>query len=347
MPRPSALIPWLVLIATLLHGCAGGPELPDLPDRHGRGGMAAVTVLDERGEEAILAAGGCNFPEGPPWEGGVKRYYRDVLLLSRHDGVWTWSKVGELPHDVAYAAFTATPDRRAMVIAGGCDEKAHHSATLVVGADGKVRTLASLPAPRAFAGHASDGRTLLVVGGSDHPDAMRTALPCLELDLTRPSAGWTRRDDLGSWGILPLVGRAGDGALIASGCGLKEQDGKPFRVYGSSVLLAQGSDRRESTLARPIVAAAGPGVPSAGRLIFVGGDDGRHYPRPPKDHPGLSRDIIAFDGMTPHVIGRWPEPVVTAPLLRLGNRLVTVGGEDRPGHRTAKVSAWPLPAERR
>ena len=26
---------------------------------------------------------------------------------------------------------------------------------------------------------------------------------------------------------------------------------------------------------------------------------------------------------------------------------VTVGGEDRPGHRTAKVSAWPLPAERR
>jgi len=49
--------------------------------------------------------------------------------------------------------------------------------------------------------------------------------------------------------------------------------------------------------------------------------------------------------MTPHVIGRWPEPIVTAPLLRLGDRLVTVGGEDRPGHRTAKVSAWPLPAE--
>ena len=138
MPRPSALTPWLVLVATLLHGCAGAPDLPDLPDRHGRGGMAAVTVLDERGEEAILAAGGCNFPEGPPWEGGVKRYYRDVLLLSRHDGVWAWSKVGELPHDVAYAAFTATPDRRAMVIAGGCDEKSHHSTTLVVGADGKV-----------------------------------------------------------------------------------------------------------------------------------------------------------------------------------------------------------------
>lgn len=343
MPRPRALSPWLVLIATLLSGCAHVPTLPDLPDRHGRGGMAAVTVLDERGAEAILAAGGCNFPEGPPWEGGVKRYYRDVLLLSRRDGVWSWKKVGELPHGLAYAAFTATPDRKAMVIAGGCDEKVHHSATLVVGTDGNVRTLPALPGPRAFAGHASDGRRLLVIGGSDHPDATRTDLPCLELDLTQAAAGWTRRDDLGPWGILPLAGRVDDRTLIASGCALRAQDGKPFRVYGSSVLLAQGSGRSESTLARPIVAAAGPGVPTAGRLIFVGGDDGRHYPRPPKDHPGLSRDIIAFDGLTPRVVGRWPEPVVTAPLLRLGDAVVTVGGEDRPGHRTAKVNAWLLP----
>ena len=343
MPRPSALASRLVVTAALLTGCLTEPALPDLPDRHGRGGMAAVTVLDEDGQETILAAGGCNFPDGPPWEGGAKRYYRDVLLLSRRDGVWTWRKVGELPHAVAYGAFSASPDRRSMVIAGGCDERTHHSATLIVGADGKVRRLPSLPGPRAFAGGATDGRTLLVVGGSDHPDATRTTLPCVELDLTNPAAGWRRRDDLGSWGILPLVGRAGGRTLIASGCQLKAEDGRPFRVYVSSVLLTRDGDRRESSLDRAVVAAAGPGVPSAGRLIFVGGDDGRHYPRPPQDHPGLSRDIIAFDGASSCVIGRWPEPLVTAPLLRLGDALVTVGGEDRPGHRTAKVNVWSLP----
>ncbi|MGA0133034.1 MAG: hypothetical protein ACO3ND_01590 [Opitutales bacterium] len=343
MPRPSALPSLLAVLTACLAGCASDLALPDLPDRHGLGGMAAATVLAEDGTEAVLAAGGCNFPDGPPWKGGAKRYYRDVLLLSRSGGAWRWRKIGELPHAIAYAAFAPSPDRKSMIIAGGCDEKVHHSATWLVGADGSVRKLPSLPGPRAFAAGASDGSTLLVAGGSHRPDATHATLPCVELDLTAPDKGWRRRDDLGTWGILPLVGRSGASTLVASGCRLKAQDGKPFRVYGSSVLHMRGSERRESSLARPIVAAAGPGIPAGGRLIFVGGDDGGHYPRPPEDHPGLSRDIIAFDGVTPRVIGRWPGPLVTAPLVRLGDTLVTVGGEDRPGHRTAKVSTWTLP----
>ncbi len=345
MPRirawPRPLLAVLFVLAGTVRPQA--ENLPDLPDPHGRGGMAAVTVLDGDGEEAVLAAGGCNFPDGPPWDGGVKRYYRDVLLLSRKDGAWTWKKVGELPRAVAYAAFTASPDRKSMVIAGGCDEKEHHASTLLIGTDGKVRQLASLPGPRAYAGHLTEGGSLIVAGGTGHPDATETSLPCVELDLTSGEAGWKIRHDLGTWGMLPFAGRSDSGILIGSGCVLKPQDGKPFRVYGSALLLMDGSKRSVSELRRPVVAAAGPGVPVGRRLIFVGGDDGSHYPKPPKDHPGLSRDIFAFDGLSLSVIGRWPEPLVTAPLLRLGDSLVTVGGEDRPGHRTAKVSRWTIP----
>jgi len=347
MPRPSAFRRLLVLTLTglLSPAHAGAEALPDLPDPLGRGGMAAVTVLDEKGQEAILAAGGCNFPDGPPWDGGVKRYYRDVLLLSRNGAVWTWKKVGELPRAVAYAAYAVAPDRKSMVIAGGCDEKAHHAEVLRVGGGGEVSTLAPLPGPRAFAGHAYDARRLVIVGGSDHPDATSTTLEAVELDLGATMRPWETRKELGTWGILPFVGLFSDGLLIGSGCALKAQDGKPFRVYSSSLLLSAKEGAAKSELARPIVAAAGPGVRCGKHLLFVGGDDGSHYPRPPKDHPGLSRDIVAFDGVRMRKVGTWPGPVVTAPLLRLGDSLVTVGGENRPGHRTAKVSSWTIPEE--
>ncbi len=347
MPRPSALRRLLVVTLTglLTPAHAGAEALPDLPDPLGRGGMAAVTVLDEKGQEAILAAGGCNFPDGPPWDGGAKRYYRDILLLSRQGGAWAWRKVGELPKSVAYAAFAPTPDRKAMVLAGGCDEKVHHAETLRIGIAGEVSTLAPLPGPRAYAGHAFDARRLIIVGGSDHPDATTTALEAVELDLGEAAARWKGRKELGTWGILPLVGLFSDGLLIGSGCALRPLDGKPHRVYGASLLLNTPGGAARAALARPLVASAGPGVRCGGLLLFVGGDDGSHYPRPPKDHPGLSRDIVAFDGVKMRKVGIWPARVGTAPLLRLGDSLVTVGGEDRPGRRTAKVNVWPLPEE--
>jgi hypothetical protein len=46
-------------------------------------------------------------------------------------------------------------------------------------------------------------------------------------------------------------------------------------------------------------------------------------------------------------VGEWPHPVAVAPLLRLGDDLVTVSGEVRPGVRTPKLTRWPIPAKYR
>jgi len=46
-------------------------------------------------------------------------------------------------------------------------------------------------------------------------------------------------------------------------------------------------------------------------------------------------------------LGEWPHPVAVAPLLRLGDDLVTVSGEIRPGVRTPKLTRWPIPAKYR
>jgi len=126
-------------------------ELPDIPDPHGRAGMMAAVILDGDGREAILAAGGANFPGKPPWEGGAKVFHRDIFLCRRGaDDRWTWRKVGDLPAPNAYAAFCASPDRKALIIAGGADADKHLDAVWKVGADGRCETFADpLPQPLA------------------------------------------------------------------------------------------------------------------------------------------------------------------------------------------------------
>jgi N-acetylneuraminic acid mutarotase len=47
------------------------------------------------------------------------------------------------------------------------------------------------------------------------------------------------------------------------------------------------------------------------------------------------------------VVDQWPHPVATAPLLRLGDDLVTISGETRPGVRTPACTRWTIPAKLR
>jgi N-acetylneuraminic acid mutarotase len=47
------------------------------------------------------------------------------------------------------------------------------------------------------------------------------------------------------------------------------------------------------------------------------------------------------------VVGQGPTPLTTAPLLRLGDDLVTISGETRPGVRTPACTRWTIPAKLR
>ncbi|MFN5655353.1 MAG: hypothetical protein ACK47U_05700, partial [Verrucomicrobiota bacterium] len=90
------LTPLLGLFVAALTVAQGEP-LPDLPDPLGRAGMIAAVLREADGSEVIVAAGGSNFPDKMPWQGGQRKYHKDILKLARKDGVWSWSKLGELP----------------------------------------------------------------------------------------------------------------------------------------------------------------------------------------------------------------------------------------------------------
>src|SRR4051812_16523557 len=118
-------------------------RLPALPDREGFAAMFAGVSGD-----ALLVAGGANFPEKRPWEGGTKVWYDNVWALEKPDG--TWRKAGNLPKPLAYGVSATW--RNELVCIGGSNADGHHADvfSLRLGSFGVIiKHYASLPKPCA------------------------------------------------------------------------------------------------------------------------------------------------------------------------------------------------------
>ena len=64
---------------------------------------------------AIIVAGGCNFPNAPVYEGGIKKYYQDIFVLDEKNKEWEIST--KFPYPVAYGA-SVTTDKGIVCIGG-------------------------------------------------------------------------------------------------------------------------------------------------------------------------------------------------------------------------------------
>lgn len=347
-------VPRLLLLLCFTLRLVAAEALPDLPDPLGRAGMMAAVLKDKDGQEVILAAGGSNFPGKMPWDGGTKVFYADVFLLKKTDAKWAWQKVGALPTPNAYAAFAPTPARDGLVIAGGCNADGHLADVLVVRLDGSCAPFGpKLPEPRAYAGCYITDRLLFIGGGTVTPQSTEALETRIFLDMTRASRGWLAIGAEHFERILPLCGVTEKGATIwAGGCALSDNHGQPLRTYDDTLNFFKphtGRGTKAHALPSPLAACAGPGVSVGNRLFFVGGDDGKHYGKPPATHPGQLTQILMIDVETfeTQVVDQWPHPVATAPLLRLGDDLVTISGETRPGVRTPACTRWTIPAKLR
>ncbi len=174
---PMGMVMVVLLLAADRDTTAAGPEgadgrspvwhtLAPLPDAEGFAGMFAGTI-----GEALVVAGGANFPGRRPWEGGLKTWYDAVWMLDEPGG--TWRSAGRLPRPAAYGVSASTPD--GLICAGGGDARHHHADVYRLSRhDGRigVTPLPSLPRPCAFASGAVAGQTLYLAGGIEHPDAV-------------------------------------------------------------------------------------------------------------------------------------------------------------------------------
>lgn len=331
-------------------------QLPSLPDPIGFAGPFVGVAGD-----ALIVAGGANFPEAAPWDGGTKVWHHRIFVLPEPDGKWI--EAGRLPQPLAYGVAVSWRDR--MILLGGGDAKRHSTSVIELRWDGRqiqMIDLPELPAPCAFMSGLLLGDSIFIAGGIETPDSADAMRSLWSLDLSAEA-------DVRKWISLPLLktGRilaqsaVVDGRLLVTGGAtlFRDADGKVQREFLRDAWLFALKEQRWSRAAdlpRSIVAAPSPGI-SIGEsaTVFLSGDDGRFFGQDLKNqHPGFPVETYVYDAKA----NRWSQatpfpksvpknlgplrnrgvwPPVTTGVVKWRDQFVIASGEIRPGVRSPNV----------
>lgn len=315
-------------------------QIPPLPDARG---VAAPFAGVSGG--VLLVAGGANFPDKMPWDGGKKVWYDDVYALTATDA--RWLPVGKLPRPLAYGVSVTTENGVACI--GGSDGERHYQDVLLLTFTNgllTVHSLPSLPLPLANAAGARVGSTIYVAGGSDQPGEQSALNHCYALDLAQKTPAWAAVEPCpGKPRILPVAAAVCGSFYLVGGAALEPTNGRVARVYLRDAWRYHPGHgwQRVADLPKPCVAGPTPAPSLDSSFLLLGGDDGARAGFQPLDrHPGFSRAILAYDAKsdTWREDGEVPTSRVTVPTAFWRDHYVIPSGEMRPGVRSPEV--WTL-----
>lgn len=314
--------------------------MPPIPDANG-----FASPFAGMHDGALIVAGGANFPDKKPWEGGKKMWYDTIFMLP--DKATSWTVAGKLPHPIAYGVSITIPD--GVLCVGGEDAQQTYADVFLMQRTGDsvaLTTLPALPAPCANACGVLLGSEVYIMGGTSRPGATIAGSNVYMLDLNNRKAGWHQLEPWpGRPRMLATAGESGDRVYLCSGVDLRAgPDGKPARTYLSDAFCYEPGKgwKRVADLPRPAVAAPSPAMSIApSTMCIIGGDDGKLAGHPPgPDHPGFVRTTLYYDS----VADRWTEGAhalqspVTLPAVPNGGSWILPNGEIRPGIRTPQVT---------
>lgn len=315
-------------------------RLPPLPDPLG---VAAPFAGVSGG--ALLVAGGANFPNGFPWQGGKKVWHDEVFVLTETNAAWR--SVGRLPRPLAYGLSVTTTG--GVLCVGGSDPERHYAEAFLLSWSLRgleTKSLPSLPLPLANAAGALVGSTVFIAGGTDQPGELAALNLCFTLDLTVSPLGWKELVPCpGKPRILPVTAALDGAFYLAGGAALEPTNGHIARVYLRDVWRYRAGQGwiRLADLPKPSVAAPSPAPTMDSSFFIVGGDDGSLARfQPVEKHPGFPKTILAYDTRTDawRFAGEVPAARATAPVVAWHSGFVIPSGEARPGVRSPEV--WTL-----
>lgn len=329
-------------------------KLPPLPDPEGFAGMFAGVS-----NGALIVAGGANFPDGLPWEGGRKVWYDRIYVLESPRSDW---KVADrrLPTPLAYGVSVTYGD--GVVIIGGGDGSINSRLVFRLKWDEGavvVEQLPSLPVPLAEMGGALVGNVVYVAGGMESPTATSASSGFFALDLSRGPAGrWER---LPSWPgparMQPVAGSLHGAFYLMSGRAIAPERDAAGNEKASQVLplltdayrfvpgttLSEGNWETLPVMPRAVVAAPSP-APQVGQshLLLLGGittEMAAHTDMP--TYPPFHNGVLAYHAGRNEWVELDPMPDgasrVTAPTTRWNSNWIIASGERAPGVRSPDV----------
>ncbi len=357
MVRRTTAIAALLTFAIVCNPAAGAESRPvfaweQLPDLPNTAGVAGPFAGASNG--ALIVAGGANFPDRMPWEGGKKVYHDAIYVLDRA-GSAQWKTGFALPRAIAYGVSITTP--AGVVCMGGDDgETAYADVRLLAWRDGSVHfsDLPPLPIPLTSACGAAIGNTIYIAGGSPNPNplAADALADVWSLDVSTPGATWNKLPPIPGPGRTNAVAAVQEGSFfVVSGIRRVADEAGQFRLEylkdGYRFSPATRTWKRIADLPRPNAAVPSP-APAIGQSHFVllgGGARGGHLDLPMQDRPGTAADCLAYHTITDTwtIVGQTPAPRVVAPVVPFNGAFVIPSGESQPGRRSPAVwSAKPV-----
>lgn len=340
-------------IAGELPPAASGNKAPGLA-----GPVAGVS------NNVLLIAGGANFPDSLPWNGGKKKYYDEGYVFTKNeaDSLILITRF-TLPDTIAYAASVSTP--HGIVIAGGENQNgASADAYLAQWTSDSVRfkTIANLPIPLANAGITATGNMVYLVGGENSESA---------------SSGFYALDvsaEGNQWQALPPYPHAVSHAVVTteSGCiyvmgGRKKNPNGISDLYSDAWRFDFEKQQWEPLPSLPYALCAGTGAAYGNNAIYLfGGDRGETFHKTEEliaairmatdevqkeelthaknilqeSHPGFSHEILVYHPLDNSwsVAGQLPFTVpVTTTAIVWDDQIIIPSGEIRAGVRTAQI----------
>ncbi len=371
----KALISFLILLLSYIPSTTAQQapdllsweQLTPLPDSIGLAGAYAGISGD-----ALLVAGGANFPTGSNFDGHPKIWHDQIYILPDMHGEWLTGF--NLPAPLAYGISTTWGT--AVVCIGGGDQFTHSDTVFLLEWTGETVTktdLPPLPAPMAFGAGVILGDVLYVAGGITTPGSTTAMHTFWGMDLSAAQRQW---QVLPNWPgperLLPVMATHNNKVYLFGGASLSaDTEGNPLRTWltdGYRFDVTSQTWSKLGDIPMPMVATPGPGMPAGtDHLLFLSGDNGELASQAATlrdQHPGFPDDIWAYHVLTDtwSTRGNFPKaipadlgpyrnagtyPPVTTPVVKWQGQFVLPSGEIRSGVRTPNVMSASLTAATR
>lgn len=339
----SALTLSLVSCGTAPTSRVGWREAPRVASGDARYDLGVSAMYAVATDEALLIAGGANFPDAPVADGGSKAFYDHIYMYA--DG--EWRRVGCLPEPAAYGVSYRCGQRA--VFAGGAGAQGALRDVYMIGImdeEAVISTCASLPcAIEQAAGASIDGRLYLFGGIADG----RPSAALYMLDLSDDAAEWRELAPAPEPLVQPVAAASGGRLYVWGGFDSASKD-----VVGRGYCYDPQCDEWSEAAGHPDggTFTGGCAVTLAdGRILCAGGVDREifaaalrlpagqmyEYLTQPVDYYRFQRTLRIFDPAT----GEWQCAGEAACAVRAGASMVLfggdvwlLGGELKPGVRT-------------
>lgn len=330
-----------------------------MPFDTGRGVAGAFIGISS---DAVIIAGGSDFPDAFPWEGGKKIHYDDIYIIRKTGKGYVCSQCegAVLPRPLAGGCAASLGG--SLYCFGGTDGMYPSADVLrltLSGTNVKVETVSLLPEGFVPAAATSFEGRIIIHGTSEGRNAL-----------------YAYDASNGQWHSLP---GCPERTISEGACLVAKHNGKEDAIY---LIGGRGTDEKGLHIAgnvweylpthkiwnrkteyvsdgSPINLMYSSAVPyGSGHILVFGGDDGKEFVRRMKleenqaqeelreaflNHKGFLRNIFAYHPITDTWItidsAEEPLPVVST-AINFDGKIIIPSGEVRPGVRTPEIKIF-------